>query len=46
MEKMGPAESIPEMGGEGIKKNNGGDEFNLIYFKNFCKCHSVPPEQQ
>jgi hypothetical protein len=28
MEKMRPVETILRMGGEGIKENNGGGEFN------------------
>jgi hypothetical protein len=43
--KMIPAESIPGMGVE-IKENGGvGDSsmLYLIYCKNFCKCHNVPP---
>jgi hypothetical protein len=47
--KMKPVETIPGMGVGGIKENNGGDEFNYdifdILFKNFCKCHNVPPAQ-
>jgi hypothetical protein len=29
------------MEGEGIRENDGGDEFNYIYCKNFYKCYSV-----
>jgi uncharacterized protein (DUF433 family) len=46
---MIPVETIPEMRQEGIKENDGGSEFNMIYLiycKNFCKCHNVPPAQQ
>jgi hypothetical protein len=26
------------------EENDGGGEFNYdIYYKNFCKCHNVPP---
>jgi hypothetical protein len=28
-----------------IKENDGGGEFTMIYYKNFCKCHIVPPAQ-
>jgi hypothetical protein len=35
-----------EYGGGEIKENDGGGEFRVIYCKNFCKCHNVPPEQQ
>jgi hypothetical protein len=34
------------MGDEGIKENDGGVNSNaiyLIYHKNFCKCHNIPP---
>jgi hypothetical protein len=42
--KMRPIETIPGMGGGGIKENDsGGDE---IHCKNFCKCHNVSPVQQ
>jgi hypothetical protein len=33
---------------EGITENDGGvnsSMINLIYCKNFCKCHNVPPTQ-
>jgi hypothetical protein len=42
---MRPAETIPEMGGEGIKENDRrvySTMIYLIYCKNFCKCHNVP----
>jgi hypothetical protein len=36
-------------GGQGeIMENDRGGEFNiiyLIYYKNFCKCHNIPPGQ-
>jgi hypothetical protein len=43
---MGPVETLPGMGGGGIKENDG--EVNLIkmYCKHFCKCHNVLPVQQ
>jgi hypothetical protein len=46
--KMRPDETIPEMGGERIKKNDEGGEFNYeyIYGKNFLKCHNISPVQQ
>jgi hypothetical protein len=40
--KMRPVETVPEMGGGGIKDHDGGVNSNVIYCKNFCKCHSVP----
>jgi hypothetical protein len=31
----------------GIKENNGGRLNSImIYYKNFCKCHNVPPVQR
>jgi hypothetical protein len=41
--KMIPVEIIPGMG---IKENGEGVNsimLYLIYSKNFCKCHNVPP---
>jgi hypothetical protein len=35
--------------GRSIKENDGGMNSTmiyLIYYKNFCKSHNVPPEQQ
>jgi hypothetical protein len=32
--------------GRGIKENDGGMNSNMIYCKNFCKCHNVLPVQQ
>jgi hypothetical protein len=32
MEQMRPTETIPGMGGEGIKENDGGGEFNFDIF--------------
>jgi hypothetical protein len=43
--KVIPVETIPGMGGGGIKKNRGRMNSSMIYLihcKNFCKCHSVP----
>jgi hypothetical protein len=42
---MRHVETIPGMWGEGMKKNDGGGEFNYEYYKNFCKCHNVHPVQ-
>jgi hypothetical protein len=39
-------ETIPRMGAEGIKENDGRVNSTMIYYKNFCKCHNVPPVQQ
>jgi hypothetical protein len=44
--KMRPVETVLRMGGEGIKKNDGGINLTKIYCKHFCKCHNVPPVQQ
>jgi hypothetical protein len=43
--KMRSVETIPVMGGEGIKENDGINSA-MIYCKNFCKCHNVLPVQQ
>jgi hypothetical protein len=49
--KMRPVETTAGRVGVGIKeKENGGRGVNssmiyLIYCKNFCKCHNVPPTQ-
>jgi hypothetical protein len=43
--KMRPDETIPGMGGGAIKENDGGVNSTMIYYKNFCKCHNVPPVQ-
>jgi hypothetical protein len=39
-------ETVPGMGEGGMKENGGGGNSSvkyLIYCKNFCKCHNVPP---
>jgi hypothetical protein len=41
--KMRPTEIIPQMGEGRIKENDGGRTSTMIYYKNFGKCHSVPP---
>jgi hypothetical protein len=33
------------MDGRVIKQNDGGGEYTMIYYKNFCKCHSVSSAQ-
>jgi hypothetical protein len=42
---MRPVETIPGMGTEEIKENDGGVNSTIIYCKNFCKYHNVPPGQ-
>jgi hypothetical protein len=47
--KMRPLETIPELGEEEIKENEGvvnSTMIHLIYCKNFYKCHNVPSAQQ
>jgi hypothetical protein len=49
MEKMILVENIPGMRGRRIKWTDGGADSSmifLIYCKNFCKCHNIPPSQQ
>jgi hypothetical protein len=44
--KMRPVETVPGMGGGGIKENDGGVNSTMIYCKNFGKYHNVLPVQQ
>jgi hypothetical protein len=44
--KMRPVETIPGMGGGGIKEKMEGVNSTKIYCKNLCKCHNVSPVQQ
>jgi hypothetical protein len=47
MHVNGPVETVPGMGE--IKESDEGVNstvINLTYYKNFCKCHNVPPAQQ
>jgi hypothetical protein len=44
--KMRHVETIPGVGGRGIKENDGEVNSTMIYCKNFCKCHNVPPVPQ
>jgi hypothetical protein len=45
--QMRPVETIPGMGVQVIKENNGGGmNSTMIYCKHFCKCCNVPPVQQ
>jgi hypothetical protein len=37
-----PVETLPEMG-MGEIENCGQDKFNMIYSKNFCRYHNIPP---
>jgi hypothetical protein len=43
--KMRPFGTISGMGERGIKENDrvNSSVIYLIYCKNFCKCHNVPP---
>jgi hypothetical protein len=39
-------ETVPGMGEGGKKENSGGVNSGMMYlkhYKNFCKCHNVPP---
>jgi hypothetical protein len=47
--KMRPVETISGMGRGGIRRMMEGMNSSimyLIYCKNFCKCHNVPPAKQ
>jgi hypothetical protein len=44
--KMRPVETIPGMERGRIKENDAGVNSVMIYCKNFCKYHNVPPLQQ
>jgi hypothetical protein len=44
--KVRPVEAVPGLGEEGIKENDRGVSSTMIYCKNFCKCHNVPPVQK
>jgi hypothetical protein len=37
---MRPVETIPGMGGEGIKENDEGMSLTTTYCKSFRKCHN------
>jgi hypothetical protein len=39
--KMRPVETLPRIGRG--KRMVEGVNSNMIYCKNFCKCHNVPP---
>jgi hypothetical protein len=44
--KMIPVEAVPGIGGGGIQESSEQGELRityLIYYKNLCKCHNVPP---
>jgi hypothetical protein len=45
--KMRPVETIPGMGVLGeLSRMMEGVNPTMIYPKNFCRCHNVPPVQQ
>jgi hypothetical protein len=46
MEKWDMLKLFQEWEGRGIKENDGGGEFTMIYYKIFCKCHNVPSVQE
>jgi hypothetical protein len=41
---MKPVETIPGMGWR-TKENDGVVNSTMIFYKNFYKCHNVPPAQ-
>jgi hypothetical protein len=44
--KMRPVETSLGMGEQEVRENDGGSGLTMIYYKNFCKWHNVPPAQQ
>jgi hypothetical protein len=44
--KMRPVETLPRVGGEGIKGNDGEVNSTMIYYTNFYRYHNVSPAQQ
>jgi hypothetical protein len=44
--KMRLVETVPGMGGEGIKENDGGVNSTMMYCKTFCKCPRRSQVQQ
>jgi hypothetical protein len=43
--KMIPVETVPGIGGKGMKENSGEGEFKydmLIHCKILCKCYNIP----
>jgi hypothetical protein len=38
---MRSVETILEIGGGGMKENDGGVNSTMIFYKNFYKCHNV-----
>jgi hypothetical protein len=38
-------ETVPGMGGRGIKENDREVNSTMMYYKKFCKCHNVPSVQ-
>jgi hypothetical protein len=44
--KVRPVQTIPGIGGGGIKKKDGGVNSTVIYCKYFGKCHNVIPTEQ
>jgi hypothetical protein len=38
-----PIETIPGIGIKAVKENDGGMNSTVMYCRNFCKCHNVPP---
>jgi hypothetical protein len=43
--KMRPVKTTQEWGEGGQKRMMEGMNLNMIYCKNFCKCHNEPPVQ-
>jgi hypothetical protein len=46
MYENGETRLVLRMGGEGIKQKDRGENFTMMYYKHFCKCHNVPLVKQ
>jgi hypothetical protein len=44
--KLRPVETIPGMGEGVLRRMIEGVNSTIIYCKNVCKCHNVPPVQK
>jgi hypothetical protein len=44
--KMRPVETSLGMGEERLRRMMEEVNSTIIFYKNFCKCHNIPPAQQ